>query len=63
MKTSMKYEGGSDTYRLVLINLKTLEIYKTREEIEKERANKEKERIGLLEKDLKEFKNKNEIKF
>ncbi|MHA1695866.1 MAG: hypothetical protein ACTSYZ_05175 [Candidatus Helarchaeota archaeon] len=59
----MKYEGGSDTYRLVLINLKTLEIYKTREEIEKERANKEKERIGLLEKDLKEFKNKNEIKF
>ncbi|MHA1265559.1 MAG: Uma2 family endonuclease [Candidatus Helarchaeota archaeon] len=65
IKRGVKFEGGTDTYKLILINPKTLEIYKTKEAIErlradkeKARADKEKARADRLEKVLEEYKRK-----
>ncbi len=44
IKRGVKFEGGTETYKLILINPKTLEIYKTKEEMERIRADREKER-------------------
>ncbi len=70
VKRGVKFEGGTDTYKLILINPKTLEIYKTKEAIErlradrekaradreKARADREKARADKLEKILEEYK-------